>query len=137
MSSYEKLYVDSFKRALEKLRVGVVRALATPGDEELRDACIQRFEYSFELCWKLLKRQLELELQLKTEVDSFSKKQLFRVAAERGLIDDVNAWFVYLEMRNLSSHTYQFDTATQVFSVIPSFLEAAENLLQVLSVRYA
>jgi Nucleotidyltransferase substrate binding protein like len=31
-------------------------------DEELRDACIQRFEYTFELGWKMLARRLERDL---------------------------------------------------------------------------
>jgi hypothetical protein len=64
--------VNSLKRALD-------RAIAAQGDEELRDTCVLRFEYTFELCWKMLKRQLEQELPNPTEVEGYSYRQLFRI----------------------------------------------------------
>lgn len=65
---------------------------------------IRAFEFSFELSWKFIKRYLE---QFSIEkVDGFTAKQLFRVAHEQGLIQNVDAWFKYLEKRNLTSHTY-------------------------------
>lgn len=49
--------------ALASLRRALTRWQATQGeDEELRDACIQRFEYTFELSWKMLARRLERDL---------------------------------------------------------------------------
>jgi len=63
----------------------------TTEDEELRDACIQRFEYSFELSWKILKRQLREELANLAELDTWSFKRMIRVAGERQLIADVEA----------------------------------------------
>ncbi|RMH54251.1 MAG: nucleotidyltransferase, partial [Candidatus Hydrogenedentota bacterium] len=52
------LDLHSFQGALESLRRGIERARRVPEDEEVRDAVIQRFEYSFELAWKMLKRRL-------------------------------------------------------------------------------
>ena len=117
------------EKALNSLNRALVRAVATPGDEELRDACIQRFEYTFELCWKMLKRQLESELPNPTEVDGYSYRKLFRVAAERGLVQDVEAWFDYRERRNITSHTYDEEKAVRVFEALPAFAGHAEKLL--------
>lgn len=55
-------------RALAALQRGLLRWQATPEDEELRDACIQRFEFTFELCWKMLKRRLEMDAPNAAEI---------------------------------------------------------------------
>lgn len=114
--------INSLKRALD-------RTNDAAEDEELRDACILRFEYTFELCWKMLKRQLELDLPSPAEVDGFSYRQIFRTAAERGLVEDVEAWFDYRERRNITSHTYDEAKAARVFEALPAFAGHAEELL--------
>ena len=117
------------EKAIASLNRALVRATDAKGDEELRDACIQRFEYTFELCWKMLKRQLEQELPNPAEVDGYSYRHLFRVGAERGLVQDVEAWFDYRERRNITSHTYDEEKAARVFDALPAFAGHAEELL--------
>jgi len=114
--------INSLKRALD-------RAVAAPDDEEMRDACTLRFEYTFELSWKMLKRQLEQELPSPAEVDGYSYRQLIRVGAERGLVQNVEAWFDYRELRNITSHTYDEEKAAKVFEGLPAFAGHAEELL--------
>lgn len=126
---------SSFEKALNSLKRAILRSQQAPNDEELRDACIQRFEYSFELAWKMLKRKLEQDIANQSEVDSYSKKNLFRVGAERGYIADPTRWFDYLEKRNLTSHTYDLDDAKRVRSVIEPFLDDAQLLLSELKSR--
>ncbi len=116
--------------ALAALDRGLARAAAHPDDEEVRDACIQRFEFTFELAWKMLKRRLELDLPSPAELDAMSYRGPIRVAAERGLIDDVPAWFLYRDKRNLTSHTYDVRKAAEVFAVLPAFARHARALLQ-------
>jgi nucleotidyltransferase substrate binding protein (TIGR01987 family) len=53
------LDLSSFDEALASLDRAAIRAQAAPADEDLRDAVIQRFEYTYELAWKMLKRHLE------------------------------------------------------------------------------
>jgi nucleotidyltransferase substrate binding protein (TIGR01987 family) len=124
------------EKALLSLKKGLKRATEHPKDEELRDACIQRFEYSFELSWKMLKRQLEKEDGSSPEIDAYSKKNLFRVGGEKGLISNVENWFTYLEKRNLTTHTYDPENAAEVFSVIKDFLTDSEDLLDKLKARH-
>ncbi|HIJ95640.1 MAG TPA: nucleotidyltransferase [Desulfuromonadales bacterium] len=123
------------EKAINSLNRALARALSVPDDEELRDACIQRFEYTFELCWKMLKRQLELELPNPAEVDGYSYRQLFRIAAERAMVLDVEAWFDYRERRNITSHTYDEEKAAKVFEALPAFAGHATELMSRLKSR--
>ena len=51
------LDLSSLRDALASLNRALTRwQVAGSQDEELRDACIQRFEYTFELSWKMLAR---------------------------------------------------------------------------------
>jgi len=91
----------------------------------------------YELAWKMLKRQLEREAASPVEVDGYSFRQLFRVAGERGIVDDVEAWFEYRKKRNLTTNSYNEETARRVFAVIGSFPRDAGGLLAWLEARNA
>ena len=101
----------------------------------MRDACIQRFEFTFELAWKMLKRQLELDLPSSAELDTLSFRGLMRVGAEQGLIGDPGAWFVHREWRNLTSHTYNAAKAAEVRAALPAFAADAQTQLMRLQQR--
>lgn len=125
-------YVDlsSLRLALASLQRALVRWDASQRqDEELRDACIQRFEYCFELSWKMLKRRLEIDLPDAHSVDAMSFRDLVRVGAERGLLPDVDVWMVFRDKRNITSHAYNAAKAAEVAAVIPSFATHALQLL--------
>jgi len=134
-----KLDLSSFEKALSALERALLRASSAPADEELRDACIQRFEFTFELAWKSLKRRLEMDLPNAQEVDAMSYRTLIRVGAEHGLIDssEVTAWFVYRDKRNLTSHTYDAARAAEVAAILPAFAQHARALLARLKQREA
>lgn len=132
-----RLDLTPLRNALASLERGLVRRRSNPADEEVRDACIQRFEYCFELSWKMLKRQIEFELGNTEEVDGYSKRTLFRVAAERGLIGSPAPWFVYLVQRNKTSHAYDARVAQEVAAVLEDFSLAARALLATLETRDA
>jgi nucleotidyltransferase substrate binding protein (TIGR01987 family) len=110
---------------LEKALSSLESALAQPKDEFTRDASIQRFEYTFELLWKTLKRYLFLE----ANIDEFRIRNLFREAAKLGLIENVTAWFAYLNARNITSHTYNLKAAEEVYEAAQSFVVDARRLL--------
>ena len=128
-------FVDlrSLRQALASLQRALLRWNASQQqDEELRDACIQRFEYTFELSWKMLKRRLEIDLPDGRSVDAMSFRDLVRTGAERSLLNDVDAWMVFREKRNITSHTYNAAKAVEVAAVIPSFTLQAGDLLAAL-----
>ena len=123
------LDLTSWKRALASLQRAITRAIAAPQDEELRDAVIQRFEYSYELSWKMLKRHLEQVVPDPGAVDQWSFKELMREAAERGLIAAVEPWIEYRYQRNLTAHVYDEEKARGVYDSARSFIGDANALL--------
>ncbi len=102
------------------------------GDDEmevLKAAVIQNFEFTYELCWKFIKRWLDANFS-----DSFTsglgRKQLFRFANENRLIKGFEDWMVYHELRNRTSHTYDRAVADEIFAGAPAFLQDAKLLLK-------
>lgn len=89
------------------------RAVAQPFDEFTRDATIQRFEFCYELAWKLLKLKLEQE-----GIDARTPRQALQEALQAALIDDGNAWSEIQRYRNLTSHTYNERLADEVYAFI-------------------
>ena len=130
-----ELDFSSFKKALASLERALKRSRANSSDEELRDATIQRFEYTYELCWKMLKRTLAQETANPSDIDHMSFKELIRAGAERGLLDNAEKWFAYRELRNLTSHVYDQIPAQEVYKETASFYDDAMNLLKHLEKR--
>ncbi len=130
-----KLDFSSLDKATTSLGKAIKRSKENPNDEEIRDAVIQRFEYTYELCWKLLKRQLELEAPTPAEIDTLTFRDLLRTAAEKGIIDNIERWFIYREQRNITSHTYDAKKAESVQKTAFEFFEDANQLLSNLKTR--
>lgn len=121
---------------LQKALFSLQAALAQPKNEFVRDAAIQRFEYTYELSWKMLKRHLD-ESEGATAVDPLSRKDLFRLGGERGIVENVEAWLAYHRARNETSNTYDENKAEQVYAVARQFAGDAEKLLRELEWRNA
>lgn len=117
--------VDSLKLALEQ-----------PKDQFIRDSVIQRFEYTYELGSKLLRRYLEHE-EGTQRIDQLTRRELYRLAAEKALIEDVESWFVYHRARNDTSLAYNERRAEEVYLVAAQFAPVAERLLIRLEQRHA
>ena len=98
---------------------------------------IQNFEFVYEICIKMIRRQIELESASPDEVDATNFRDLLRVAAERRLVDDVEAWFKYRHMRNITAHTYDHEKAQQVYQGTLVFIQDARALLHALEARNA
>jgi nucleotidyltransferase substrate binding protein (TIGR01987 family) len=117
------------EKALESLEKGIA---TKPSTDLERDGVIQRFEYTFELCWKSI-RSLLLAMG-RAEVSS-SPKPLLRDALEENIIDDIKPWFAYLQARNHSTHTYNELNADDVYKLALQFPKAARQLLSQLKAK--
>jgi len=105
----------------------------TPSQNKLIvSGVIQNFELTYELCWKFIKRWLAENLG-KTHVEGATRRELFRLAATHKLIASVDDWMFFHQARNQTSHTYDEDTAKEVFSVAQKFVQYAKDLLRILT----
>lgn len=130
-SSLEKA-INTLESAL-KFYESQKNAVGPEQRDLMRDGVIQRFEYTFELSWKTIKRFLEMYGLEK--VDALNNRDLFRVGFENGLIKDPVQWFDYLSDRNQTSHVYDPNVAADVFSSAQKFLTDAAFLLERLKER--
>ena len=103
--------------------------------DQFRSAAIQAFEFSYELAFKFMKRQLEQMSPVPSSIDELTFAQVLRAAAEAGLISDVQRFRQYREARNITSHSYNRAKAEQVVAVLPRFADDAAYLLAQLETR--
>lgn len=99
--------IKPLKKALQSLE----KAISQPINEFIRDSVNQRFEFTFDLSWKNLKRYLESDKPLADD----SVKGVLREAYQKKLISNLDQWFAFHKSRNLTSHTYNEDTAQEVY----------------------
>jgi nucleotidyltransferase substrate binding protein (TIGR01987 family) len=134
--STDKLYLSPFENALSRLNEGYVRYEKEISDTQIRDGLIQRFEFTYEISHKILKRYLEMISPNPEEIDALSFADLIRSGNEQSLLlSDWSQWKIFREMRGKSSHTYDEVIALEVVSVIPSFMRDARFLLDQLQKR--
>lgn len=115
--------IEEFLRAVSQLE----KAVARPEDEFIRDSVIQRFEFTYELAWKMLKLQLEAE-----GIDARAPRQALQEALQAAFIEDGNAWSELQKYRNLTSHTYDESLAQNVYNYI---VQHGLGLFKALAIR--
>ncbi len=109
---YEKL--DDFTKALKRLEESINESLENTMSTTIKDGVIQRFEFSYEICWKLIKYFLEYEGIESAE----SPRSTFREAFSYGLIEDGDDWIDMLNDRNLTSHVYDEHIANEIYEKV-------------------
>jgi nucleotidyltransferase substrate binding protein (TIGR01987 family) len=93
-----------------------------------KDGVIQRFEYTLELCWKTLRKILKHK-----GITANSPRDAFREAHLVGIIEDTESWYTLLKKRNLASHTYNEETATEIFLELHHANDLFEELIKKIS----
>jgi nucleotidyltransferase substrate binding protein (TIGR01987 family) len=102
---------------------------AAPQDEQLRDGLIQRFEFTYELSHRMLRRYLRSVAASPEAFDHMPFQDLIRTGKERGLLK--GGWPAqrrYREIRSRISRAYAAAVAEQVAAGVPEFLAEAEYL---------
>lgn len=124
------------RNAIARLDEGLRRYLADPTDIQIRDGLIQRFEFTYDLSHRSLRRAIEAASANPEEIDQMTFPSLIRTAFEQGLIaGDWNDWQEFRKMRNITSHTYDEAKALEVAAAIPRFLTEATELMARLEKR--
>lgn len=123
------LDISPLEKAVARLDEGLSRYHLDVCDTQIRDGLIQRFEFTYELCHKFLKRYLAAVSPTPDAYQGMSFQDLIRTGNAHGLLrGDWPAWRRYREMRGMTSHTYDEETALKVVAAIPDFLEEASYL---------
>ena len=137
------LRIDNLERALNALEGSLERtqddtlmgALDEVAQNTMMSGVIQHFEFTYEICRVLIERWLRENYG--REIRSVSRRDVYRIAGERELIDGVERWFKYHEERNRTSHRYDEELLNMLNDTVPEFIEDARALLTTLEARNA
>ncbi len=134
----------NFRKALEKLKQAITfinqksidkthvidnGKLDFVFDEMIKEGLIQRFEYTHELAWNVMKDYSEFQ----GNPDIGGSRDSTRAAFQLKLIEDGKVWIDMIGSRNKTSHTYNEDIANEIYLKIiedyyPAFLAFEINM---------
>jgi hypothetical protein len=80
------LDTTSLGNAVRRLREGLARSEREPADEQIRDGLIQRFEFTYELSYRMLGRYLKLIAASPDEIERMPFADLIRTGNAQGLL---------------------------------------------------
>ena len=129
LSSLKKAVV-SFRKALDEYEKDI-------SNEFVRDSCIQRFEYCYDLSSKMIKRHLKNIADNPGEIDQMSFQNIIREAYTKGILKHSwDKWAEFREDRNATSHGYDVDLAISIVSELDEPYDEILFLLQRLEAIY-
>ena len=106
---------NNFKNALAALEEAVSDFDKT-ALLSVRDGVIQRFEFTADLAWKMVREYLIDE----GIAEINTPKSVMKAAFAANLVDDEGGWIQILNDRNATSHIYDEDEANKIFERIRS-----------------
>ncbi len=104
---------ENYQKALNKLNEAIHEHGDTD-DDIVKEGIIQRFEFTHELAWKMLKDYLKFEGIQNITGSRSTSKQAFNM----GLISKGETWMDMIESRNIMVHTYNESILEAEFSKI-------------------
>ena len=117
-----KLQLENLENATERLKAALEY---DPLELDIvMDAVIQRFEFTFETAWKSVKLAAKA-----VGYECKSPKGCLKLAYRMGWIKDEERWLELLEARNLTSHTYDQETAMDVYETVKENFQVFGSLL--------
>ena len=125
--------LDSFRNAFERMSEAVemtsLYSIKNRETELFLDALIQRYEFTHELAWKLMKDYLEYM----GIGGIIGFRDAIRYALQNGLVDD-DRWMDTISDRNITSHNYNQEIANEVANrIISVYKPLFDKFLQVMT----
>jgi nucleotidyltransferase substrate binding protein (TIGR01987 family) len=123
-----KQRLENYSNALEQLRRAVLQT--GPLSNLEKEGTIQRFEFTHELAWKVMRDYLEYE-----GISGITgSRSAVRQAFSNGLLEDGQSWMDMIESRNRTVHTYMEQVLLQEYKNITEryfpLLEQFENRMK-------
>ena len=100
---------EHYRNALKLLNIAVAMDFEKMDDLQ-KEGFVQRFEFTHELSWKLMKDYLNYQGNFEINGSRDAIREAFKV----GLIQNGEVWMEMIKSRNLSSHTYEEATLRQI-----------------------
>lgn len=107
---WEQRFVN-YQKALSQLKKFINKGELSELEEQ---GLVKAFEYTYELAWTTLKDFLEYRGQ----TDIYGSRDAIRKAFQLNLIDDGESWMDMLKSRNITSHTYNKETAEEICQAV-------------------
>lgn len=121
---------DALEKSLQTLREAWIAYQNNKNDELtsiIADSCIQRYEYTLETAWKLMKKYLKLTYGKSDE--ELTVNNIFRLMSGYNMIGNWENWKEYYIKRNETAHEYNIEKSRSVLTVISRFIADAEILV--------
>ena len=107
---------ENFEYALKTLSDAIELSNTRTLSDLEKQGLIQSFEFTHELAWKVLKDFLENQ----GEMGIYGSKDTVRKSFNIGLIENGDTWIDMINSRNLTSHTYNLETADEILDKVIS-----------------
>jgi nucleotidyltransferase substrate binding protein (TIGR01987 family) len=115
-------FINALKRLSES--IGLKEDLIEKGLNDIYlDLTIKRFEFTFEMSWKTIKRFLDF-----MGLDCKFPRSCFKEAYSQNLISNEEIWLDMIESRNLSSHVYDEMEIMEIVNKIEKYIESFQEL---------
>ncbi len=128
----------NFVKAMDKLQQSVEYIqhiniadtdLGSVLNEMVKEGLIQRFEYTHELAWNVMKDYAEYQGNSTVGGSRDASREAFKLQ----LISNGQVWMDMIGSRNKTSHTYNEETANEIYAKIlneyyPAFLEFKKRM---------
>ena len=124
---------QNFERAFVVFQARCTDVLENPKGTKYYETCrmafVQAFEIVIELSWKTLKDYLEVQGYVEVQ----NGRRAFRQAFQDGIIDEGELWLKALDLRNITSHTYDMSMLEEsidfiIFSLQPALIKLQNRL---------
>ena len=126
----ENIDLTSFEKALASLFEVIKIYNCDKTDLITRDSMIQRFEYTYSISLKMIKRYLSSGAFVFENIDGMTFNEMIRHANKIGILrSNLEKWDNFRQKRNLTSNTYDEKIAQDVVSIIEDFALEAKFLL--------
>ncbi len=126
--------LNHFSKALKQLKKFIDKGELNELEEQ---GLIHAFEYTYELAWNTIKDYFEYQ----GETEIRGSRDAFRLAFQRGLIEEGETWMDMIKSRTQTTHTYNEDVAKKIaadivnlyfaeFEKLHSTMEALKEKMQ-------
>ena len=134
----DKPDIMPFERAIERLREGLAIYQANTTDTLMRDGLLRRFDFSYNVGCKALKRYLKYAAASSDHIDLMGFPNLIRTANEQALLlGDWPRWRGFRDTLRKRNYFFDDEVANEAAACVPLFLEEAIYLRDRLRERLA